>query len=70
MALYEVTITISATTNGVRREKGMSVEIPSNSNPALTNGGELVHEAFSRKYGVDSKKGCFLTPGAYKVTQR
>jgi hypothetical protein len=56
MALYEVTIKSSAIINGIRLEKGMSVEVASNSNPVSSNGGVLVHEAFLRKYGIDSKR--------------
>ncbi len=70
MALYIVEITNSGITNGVRREKGMSVEVSCNSNPVSHNGGVLVYEAFDRKYGVDSKDGRFLTPGCYKVTRK
>lgn len=70
MALYTVEITTAGTTNGVRREKGMSVEVSCNSHPVSHNGGVLVYEAFDRKYGVDSKKGRFLTPGAHKCTRK
>lgn len=44
--------------NGIRIEKGMRVEIPSNlmSNPVVTDGGKSVCEAFFRIYGIDIKK--------------
>ena len=48
-------------TNGIRIEPGMSVEVvtQSMSNPVLTNGGQLVADAFYRIYGIDIKKaGC------------
>lgn len=67
MALYEITIKSSSITNGIRLEKGMSVEVASNTNPVSSNGGVLVHEAFLRKYGIDSKRGGALTPGRYTV---
>lgn len=44
--------------SGQRIEKGMSVEVVTNSisNPIVTNGGILVNDAFMRRYGVDLKK--------------
>jgi hypothetical protein len=45
--------------NGIRLEKGMTVEVTSEySNPLLTNGGHEVQDAFMRKYGLDLKKNC------------
>ena len=70
MSLYIVEITSTGIINGVRREKGMSVEVSCIGNPVSHKSGMLVFEAFDRKYGIDSKKGCFLTPGAYKLTQK
>lgn len=70
MALYEVTIKHLSLTNGIRLEKGMSVEVACNSNPVSHNGGVLVHEAFLRKYGIDSKRGGALTPGRYTVEKK
>jgi len=67
MALYEITIKSSSITNGIRLEKGMSVEVACISNPVSSNGGVLVQEAFLRKYGIDSKRGGALTPGRYTV---
>ena len=44
--------------NGVRIEKGMSVDVVTSSfsNPLLTNGGQAVADAFMRIYGIDLKK--------------
>ena len=44
--------------SGVRIEKGMSVDVVTNSisNPVVTNGGQLVNDAFMRLYGIDLKK--------------
>lgn len=61
MPLFKVTVKQSKNSNGIRLEKGMSVEVVSNSfsNPVSTNGGQSVVDAFYRIYGVDIKKaGC------------
>lgn len=44
--------------NGVRLERGMSVDVATQSlsNPVLTNGGQTVADAFMRIYGIDIKK--------------
>ena len=49
--------------NRVRLEKGMSVEVVSQSYSLLSTlqGKELVNNAFKAKYGVDVKKACALT---------
>jgi hypothetical protein len=50
--------------NGVLLEKGMSVDVVTNSynNPVTTNGGQVVADAFMRIYGIDIKKaGAFNT---------
>jgi hypothetical protein len=58
MPLFRITVKQMKNCNGVRIEKGMSVEVVSNSfsNPVLTNGGQPVIDAFNRIYGVDIKK--------------
>ena len=57
MALYRATVKSTRVTNGIRLEKGMSVDFASAySTPLVTNGGKEVIEAFTRKYGVDIKK--------------
>ena len=58
MPLFRVTVKTSKNTNGVRIERGMSVDVVSNSmsNPVSTNGGQPVADAFMRIYGVDIKK--------------
>ena len=57
MALYRATIKTTKITNGVRLEKGMSVDFPSAyGSPLGTNGGHEVVDAFMRKYGVDIRK--------------
>lgn len=56
--LYRISIKQNKTANGIRLEKGMSVEVVTNSlgNPVTTNGGQPVVDAFMRIYGVDIKK--------------
>ena len=56
--LYRVTIKNSKNTNGIRLERGMSVDVATNSmsNPVTTNGGQPVADAFMRIYGIDIRK--------------
>ena len=63
MPLFKITVKQSKNTNGVRIEKGMSVEVvtQSMSNPVCTNGGQVVADAFMRLYGVDIKKAGALS---------
>ena len=61
--LYKVTVKSNLNSNGVRLEKGMSVEVVSQSYNLLgtLQGKELVNNAFTAKYGVDVKKASALT---------
>ena len=63
MPLFRITVKQSKNSNGVRIEKGMSVEVvtQSMSNPVSTNGGQIVADAFMRLYGVDIKKAGALS---------
>ena len=56
--LYRITVKNSKRTSGIRVEKGMSVDVVTNSmsNPVTTNGGQAVVDAFMRIYGIDIKK--------------
>ena len=56
--LYRITVKQSKVGNGVRLDRGMSVDVVTNStsNPVTTNGGQPVADAFMRIYGVDIKK--------------
>lgn len=57
MALFLITVKQNHYSNGIKLEKGMSVEVASSySNPMTTNGGNEVIDAFLRKYGIDLKK--------------
>ena len=56
--LYRVTVKNSKNCNGIRLERGMSVDVATNSmsNPVTTNGGQPVADAFMRIYGIDIRK--------------
>ena len=59
--LCSVTTKRAIPVNGVKVEKGMSVEVASQSLPLSTlQGKEQVTNAFKAKYGVDLKKACAL----------
>ena len=49
--------------NGIRMERGMSVDVVTNSmsNPVTTNGGQPVADAFMRIYGIDIRKAGALS---------
>ena len=71
MAKFRITTKHLRTTNGVRIEPGMSVEVitPTIGNPVVNNGGTLVQQAFLRIYGVDIKKAGCLNMGELSVEQ-
>lgn len=70
MALFKITVKKTILANGIRVEKGMSVELAStHSNPVSTNGGKEVVDAFMRKYGVDLKKAHALS-SVYLETEK
>ena len=56
--LYRITVKTPKNTNGVRIERGMSVDVVTNSlsDPVSTKGGQVVADAFMRIYGIDIKK--------------
>jgi hypothetical protein len=57
MALFRITVKQNKYANGIRLEKGMTVDVSSTySNPVTTNGGHEVIDAFQRMYGLDIKK--------------
>ena len=61
--LYRIPAKQSKLTSGSREEKGMLVDVVSNSmsNPVVTNGGQTVVDAFMRIYGIDIKKAGALS---------
>ena len=58
MPLFRETVKQMKLSGGVRIERGMSVDVVTNSmsNPLTTNGGQAVVDAFMRVYGVDMKR--------------
>lgn len=58
MPIFRITVKNPKLTSGARVEKGMSVDVVTNSmvNPVTTNGGQEVANAFMRIYGIDIKK--------------
>ena len=71
MAKYRITTKHLLTTNGIRIEPGMSVEVitPNIGNPIVNNGGTLVQQAFLRIYSVDIKKAGCLNMGELSVEE-
>ena len=57
MALFRATVRTSRTTNGIRIEKGMSVDFASvNPSPLYNSSSKEVVDAFQHKYGIDLHK--------------
>ena len=58
MPLFRITVKTPKNANGIRLERGMTVDVVSNSmsNPVLSNGGQPVADAFMRIYGINIKK--------------
>lgn len=69
--IYKITVKTSKNSNGIRVERGMSVEVVTNNitNPVTTNGGQAVVDAFMRIYGIDIRKAGALSM-AYLDVQR
>lgn len=58
MPLFRVTVKQSKLSGGERIERGMQVDVVTNSmsNPLTVGGGQAVADAFMRIYGVDMKR--------------
>lgn len=59
MAQFKVTVKTTSVTNGVRLEKGMSVNVVCNNSasPFVTEQDrQAIADAFTRAYGIDIKK--------------
>lgn len=69
--IYRVTVKNSKNSNGVRIERGMSVDVVTNSmsNPVTTNGGQPVADAFMRIYGIDIRQAGALNMAYLDVKQ-
>jgi hypothetical protein len=61
MPLFVATVKSNVFQNGVRVEKGMSVEFSCSSVTPFNNGGHDIIDAFMRKYGLDIKKADALS---------
>ena len=61
--LYRATVKNSKISSGIRLERGMSVDVVTNSmsDPVTTNGGQPVVDAFMRIYGIDIRKAGALS---------
>ena len=55
MSLWRITVKNSGCLNGIRLERGMSVQVVSTAHPLTSSGLGLVRAAFIRIYGVDLK---------------
>lgn len=58
MPRFIITVKQGKNTNGIRLERGMQVEVvtQSMSNPVTVNGGQAVADAFMRIYGIDIRR--------------
>lgn len=58
MPLFRVTVKQPKLSGGERIERGMQVDVVTNSmsNPLTVSGGQAVADAFMRIYGVDMKR--------------
>ena len=65
MPLYQVTVSRTVASNGIRLEPGMQVVISTQTttNPVSVNGGKDVIAAFQRVYGINISR-IFHTLGA------
>lgn len=63
MPMFRITVKSANNCNGIRIEKGMSVDVVSKTmcNPVSINNGQTVVDAFNRIYGVDIKKAGILS---------
>ena len=71
MPLFRITTKTRKNNNGIRIEKGMQVEVvtQSFSNPVTTNQESLVADAFMRIYGIDIRKAGILNMIDLEVKQ-
>lgn len=63
MALYKISVESSSTTNGIKLEKGISVQVTTRTayNPISTNSEKEVVDAFMRIYGIGIKRAVKLS---------
>ena len=70
MSLWKVTIKNSRYVNGVRIERGMSVQVPSTVHPLSSSGLSLVRDAFIRIYGVEFAEDASISGGANLILDK
>ena len=72
MALWKIEMKQSGIINGVRIEKGMSVEMVTNSSTpplSVSKNYEAIAQLFKSKYGVDLMKARLVGPGRMSCTK-
>jgi hypothetical protein len=72
MALWKIEMKQSGIINGVRIEKGMSVEMVTNSSTpplSVSKNYETIAQLFKSKYGVDLMKARLVGPGRMSCTK-
>lgn len=69
MATFKVSLKHNINTNGVKAEKGTSVEITADHKGKVTaNNLEMIEEAFNRVHGIDLKKACKLGTSNFDIS--
>ncbi|MBW3469252.1 DUF6140 family protein [Arthrospiribacter ruber] len=72
MALFRITVKNPLFRNGIRLEKGMSVEVVMTTPahyPLHHNGGQAVVDAFLRIYGIDLRKANAVNSAILEVVK-
>ena len=68
MALWKLTVKSTRIMNGVRLERGMSVQVSNaGQHPIGYQNGEAVYQAFLRVHGVDLRKAGALHPAYFDI---
>ena len=69
MALFKLTVKNSKNVGGIKIEKGMSVEVVSDSNPMRNGHHSDVQDAFARKYNIDIKKAGGISESSLEIVK-
>ena len=67
MSLWRITVKNSGCLNGIRLERGMSVQVVSTAHPLTSSGLGLVRDAFIRMYCIDLNEANALCGGCLDV---
>ena len=70
MALWTVAVKATRNINGLRLERGMSVQVSSMYHPISYNNGEATRHAFMRIYGIDLKKAGALSIAYFDIEKQ